>query len=183
MLTEEMDSTPARPSVIIGAILVNKEGRIGLGTSPKWNERYILPGGHIEGGEGIKEALKREVREEIGITIDSKKIAFLNPSDNLTHHNGKKHMVFINCICWDVNGSTWELNEEFSSWEWMTVEQALEHEKVLESIKSSIREGARKNLINPPALNVELSMGRSELNTVKTGCLIMMVAFLIWLFL
>ena len=37
----------------------------------KWHDRLTLPGGHIELGKTAKEALKREIKEEIGLNIES----------------------------------------------------------------------------------------------------------------
>lgn len=37
-------------------------------SSPKWNG-YVVPGGKIEDGEAEEDALRREIREELGIEI------------------------------------------------------------------------------------------------------------------
>src|SRR6266702_1480574 len=54
------------PEPTVGALIVNKEGRILLTKSHKWFDKYTLPGGHIEVGETMKEAVIREVKEEVG---------------------------------------------------------------------------------------------------------------------
>ena len=40
----------------------------------RWDGRMGLPGGGVEEGESLKEALKREIKEEIGITIKEEKL-------------------------------------------------------------------------------------------------------------
>ena len=45
------------PEPTVGALIVNKEGRILLTKSHKWFDKYTLPGGHIEVGETMKEAV------------------------------------------------------------------------------------------------------------------------------
>jgi len=55
------------PEPTVGALIVNPEGKILLAKSHKWFDKYTLPGGHIEVGETMKEAVRREVKEEVGI--------------------------------------------------------------------------------------------------------------------
>jgi 8-oxo-dGTP diphosphatase len=59
-----------RPEVAVGAVAVT-EGRLlvvrrGRGVA---TGRWSLPGGRVEGGETIAEALVREVREETGLDV------------------------------------------------------------------------------------------------------------------
>lgn len=52
-------------------------------------EYYFFPGGHIEFGENTKEALAREIKEELGLTI--KKHSFIGSSEHMFIEEGKKH--------------------------------------------------------------------------------------------
>lgn len=52
----------------VGAVLYDDQGKIFLMTSPKW-KGYLVPGGRMEEGETEEEALRREIREELGIGI------------------------------------------------------------------------------------------------------------------
>ncbi len=62
------------------AVLVNPEGKIlfvcdaGAGDHSNSAGRWDLPGGRMDAGETPLEGLTREVREEVGIEIDSKKV-------------------------------------------------------------------------------------------------------------
>jgi 8-oxo-dGTP diphosphatase len=49
---------------------------------------YFFPGGHIEFGESAIEALKRELKEELALSI--KKCSFIGGSEHLFTENGKK---------------------------------------------------------------------------------------------
>lgn len=51
----------------VKALMINSKDEILLGYS--YNS-YQFPGGHLEYGETIKEALKREIKEETGINIE-----------------------------------------------------------------------------------------------------------------
>ncbi|MFQ5847843.1 MAG: NUDIX hydrolase [Candidatus Methylomirabilales bacterium] len=64
---------PPRPVVAVGAIVV-KAGKVLLvrrGTEPS-RGRWSLPGGAVDLGEGLWEAVVREVREECGIDVTVK---------------------------------------------------------------------------------------------------------------
>jgi 8-oxo-dGTP pyrophosphatase MutT (NUDIX family) len=50
---------------------------------------YFFPGGNIEFGENTKEALTREIKEELGLSI--KKLKFIGGSEHLFTEDGKKH--------------------------------------------------------------------------------------------
>ena len=53
----------------VGPVLYNSAGELFLMTSPKWGSNYVIPGGAIEAGESEEDALRREIREELGIEI------------------------------------------------------------------------------------------------------------------
>lgn len=53
-----------------GGVVVRKEGDrilVALVTEPGFNE-YILPKGHVESGESLEQAARREIAEEAGFT-------------------------------------------------------------------------------------------------------------------
>nr|MDD3720471.1 NUDIX hydrolase [Candidatus Gracilibacteria bacterium] len=53
---------------IARCILQNKEGKIIL-VRHKGKNIWVMPGGHIENKENIYDAIKREIKEELGISI------------------------------------------------------------------------------------------------------------------
>jgi len=59
---------------IVVAGFVVKDGKVLLAKRPKSKklapDKYHLPGGHVEYGEDLKSALKRELQEEFGIEVD-----------------------------------------------------------------------------------------------------------------
>ena len=62
------------PEPIVGAFILNDNNEILLMVSPKWDNQYTVPGGHIEIGETIAETVVRETKEEIGIDIEFIKV-------------------------------------------------------------------------------------------------------------
>jgi len=61
-----------RDLLVAAAVLVDKQGRVLL-VANDWSRRgkvrYTLPGGMVEAGETILDAIKREVREETGLRV------------------------------------------------------------------------------------------------------------------
>ncbi len=77
-----------RPSVY--GVIFNK-GKI-LMLRTKSNGKYFFPGGGIEPGEKMKEALHREIKEEVGITVKIGKLLhfkeqffYYDPGDEAFH--------------------------------------------------------------------------------------------------
>lgn len=65
-------------------------------------EYYVIPGGGVDEGEDLQEALKRELREELNIEVEVIDLAFKTESDDRIEY-------FYNCKY--LNG-TFELNGE-----------------------------------------------------------------------
>jgi mutator protein MutT len=62
---------PDRPILAVGAVVV-RDGRVLLarrGKAPSYG-LWSLPGGAVELGERVKDAVRREIREECGIEIE-----------------------------------------------------------------------------------------------------------------
>lgn len=84
---------------VIVAALVEKEGRylfLRQGkTDGAYKEMLHIPGGGVEPGENLEEAIRREVREEANIEIsDIKPINF--DSENIPLYKGEPHqLVFL----------------------------------------------------------------------------------------
>lgn len=58
-------------AIAFGALIINKQGQILLakrGVAPH-KGKYDLPGGFLEYGEGGHQALRRELKEELGIKV------------------------------------------------------------------------------------------------------------------
>jgi 8-oxo-dGTP diphosphatase len=69
-----------RPKVGVGVIVI-KDGKVLLGKrkGAHGEGSWAFPGGHLEFGESIEDCAKREVMEEVGITIKQiEKFTFTN---------------------------------------------------------------------------------------------------------
>ncbi|HLD07378.1 MAG TPA: NUDIX domain-containing protein [Candidatus Nanoarchaeia archaeon] len=76
-----MAQSPTYPEPCVGGLVLNPEQKILLIKSEKWFGKYVLPGGHIELGETMEQALQREMREETGLDVfDMSEIALRTPA-------------------------------------------------------------------------------------------------------
>jgi nucleoside triphosphatase len=84
---------PRGVEVITGAIILNDRDEALLCHSPKWN-MPTFPGGHVEPGERLEDAVRRETMEEVGLAADV--IAFLGHVEifwSRPHFTRDAHMV------------------------------------------------------------------------------------------
>ena len=112
------------PEPTVGALIVNADDEVLLIRSHKWRGRYVMPGGHIELGETMEEALRREIREETGLEI--RDLAFIGFQefiyDDAFWRRG--HYVFFDYAC-RTDGTEVVLNDEGQEYAWVSLEQAL----------------------------------------------------------
>src|SRR6266851_2322801 len=87
------------PEPTVGALIVNNEGKILLAKSHKWFDRYTLPGGHIEVGESMIDAVRREVKEEVGLDVEVVETLLVQEAIFAPEFFKKKHFIFIDFYC------------------------------------------------------------------------------------
>ncbi len=87
------------PEPTVGALIVNEQGKILLARSHKWFDKYTLPGGHIEVGESMVDAVKREVREEVGLDVEVVDMLLIQEAIFASEFYKKKHFIFIDFYC------------------------------------------------------------------------------------
>ncbi|EDS76522.1 NUDIX domain-containing protein [Clostridium massiliodielmoense] len=110
------------PEPTVGAIIFNPHGEILLCKSHKWGNKYVTPGGHIELGEKMEDALKREILEETGLKIYDIKLISLKESIYSDTFHEKKHFIFIDYIC-KTDSSNVILNDEAEEYEWVNLDK------------------------------------------------------------
>ncbi|CAH2215421.1 NUDIX domain-containing protein [Tepidibacter aestuarii] len=110
------------PEPTVGAVIFNPEGKILLCKSNKWNDQYVIPGGHIELGEKMEDALKREILEETGLHIYDIKLISLKESVYSDTFHEKKHFIFIDYQC-KTDSINVQLNDEADAYEWVDLEE------------------------------------------------------------
>jgi nucleoside triphosphatase len=113
------------PEPTVGALILNAEGALFLMRSHKWRGQYVVPGGHIELGESMVQALHREVKEETGLDIHD--VEFLCFQEFIYDEAfwKRRHFIFFDFVCrTDSNEAT--LNSEAEDYRWIRLEDALD---------------------------------------------------------
>jgi len=96
---------------------------------------WEFPGGKVEAGESLEQALARELLEELGITP-----AKTSPLLKVPHDYGDKHVLLDVCVVWAFTGEASGL--EGQALEWISVERLEEfqfpaaNKPIVEAVKS-----------------------------------------------
>jgi nucleoside triphosphatase len=96
---QKASQTQVYPEPTVGALIVNKEGKVLLTRSHKWFDKYTLPGGHIEVGETMIEAVVREAKEETGLDVEVVELLLTQEAIFAKEFWKKKHFVFFDFLC------------------------------------------------------------------------------------
>jgi len=113
------------PEPTANGLIFNQKGKVFLVTSPEWKGKYVIPGGHIELGETIEQALKREIKEETNLNIFDIKFITLQEFIFGEEFHERRHFIFLDYAC-KTKTTNVALNEEGSDYIWTTLDKALE---------------------------------------------------------
>ena len=110
------------PEPTVGALIFNREDRLLLVRSHKLRDQYVIPGGHIELGETMEQALRREILEETGLRISD--IRYIGMQEFIYDEVfwEKRHFIFHDFAC-RADDCCVRLNEEAQSFVWATLEE------------------------------------------------------------
>lgn len=129
------------PEATVGAVILNSEDKVLICKSNKWNQQYVIPGGHIEAGEKMEETLVREVKEETGLEVYDIQLLGITESIYSKSFQNQKHFIFIDFICRSDSDQV-VLNEEAESYQWIELSQIEDYE--LEEFTANLLQELRK---------------------------------------
>ena len=98
-----------------------------------------MPGGHIEPGEKINEALLREAKEEVGLSLKSEGVFAFGELINSKDFIRPGHFIYFDIFC-KTNDSNVKIdNKELNGYKWVMPQEALEMD-LAESYDKTIRD-------------------------------------------
>jgi nucleoside triphosphatase len=112
------------PEPTVGALIFNRQGKLFLMRSHKWKGKWVVPGGHIELGERMEDALRREVKEETNLDIYDLEFLCFHEFIYDERFWKRSHFIFFDYACrTDATEAT--LNDEAEEYRWVTLDEAL----------------------------------------------------------
>ena len=112
------------PEPTVGVFIFNQAGELLLLKSHKWPGTHVVPGGHVELGERLEEAVIRETKEETG--LDVYEIEFINFQEFIydTSFWKRKHFIFFDYAC-RTDSTEVQLNDEAEDHIWVPLDAAV----------------------------------------------------------
>ena len=102
--------------LVVAAALIDMDNRVLLAQRPKGKQLeglWEFPGGKLDAGEGPEEALIRELREELGVTV---KPACLAPLTFASHAYEDFHLLMPLYVCRRWEGFVQPLDGQALKW-------------------------------------------------------------------
>ena len=126
--------------VLVSGILKNDKDQILLllrGGKNKTNKgNWQLPEGKVEFGEQPDVALKREIKEEIGMDVVSSQILF--PFSSVIEALGEKHQIIRLIYKVNCEGEGVHLDEDHDDYKWFSVLDIQRIEKTVDGLKEIV---------------------------------------------
>lgn len=106
------------------AVIVNKEGNV-LIHKRSDNEAWSLPGGQMKLGESISECILREIREEMGLDVQIKRLIgiYTSPKVVFEFPNGDVFQSFVVAFFCKTKNKNVVLNYESTSHKWVSIKK------------------------------------------------------------
>ncbi|MGB2965018.1 MAG: NUDIX domain-containing protein [Anaerolineales bacterium] len=118
-----MNSEKRYPEPTVGALIFNPEGKLLLVKTHKWKGKYTIPGGHVELGETLVDALKREVAEETGLEVVNHEFLCYQEFIYDPSFWEQRHFIFFDFIV-QANDQEVQLNDEAQEYLWVDLKDA-----------------------------------------------------------
>lgn len=114
---------PAGPVVGVGAVVV-QDGKaliIKRGHEPRKGE-WSLPGGRVELGESLREATRREIKEETGLDVEVGPLVEAFDRVHRLEDRVRYHFVILDYLCVPIGG-TLCAGDDAEDAVWVTAEE------------------------------------------------------------
>lgn len=103
---------------------------------------WVLPGGHVKYGERVEEAIKREMKEELGVSVKIKKLIGIYSDPK---RDPRYHTVSAVYLCQRTKGKI-KLNQEGSEFKFFPLENlprkiGFDHREIINDFKKNKKAG------------------------------------------
>lgn len=114
------------PLSTVGALVTNDRGQILIVKTTKWRGTWGVPGGKVEWGESLVDALIREFQEEVGLELTQIRFALLQEAVFDAQFFQPAHFIMINYYAFSAS-DTIIPNHEIVEWAWVTPQVAMSY--------------------------------------------------------
>jgi ADP-ribose pyrophosphatase YjhB (NUDIX family) len=122
------DETAPKPNSIVpavSAVIFSTNKRKLLLQKRADNYKWSLPGGQVDPGENVEEAIIREVKEETGFDIIVQKLTgvYSNPNHIIAYADGEIRQQFSICFLCEITGGTKATSDESIEVRFFSIEE------------------------------------------------------------
>ena len=110
------------PEPTVGALIFNEDDQLLIVQTHKWHGNYTIPGGHVELGEHLVEALGREIKEETGLILSRADFLCFQEFVFDECFWEQKHFIFFDFLCRVKPGEV-GLNDEAEEYIWVDLDR------------------------------------------------------------
>jgi nucleoside triphosphatase len=105
------------------AALIAYQNKVLIVRTHKWSGLWGVPGGKIDYGEDTLTALKREMREEVGLEIRDVQYAFYSDIIEDSKFYKPAHFLSLEFVAYSDSNKV-STNEEIAEFAWVSLEEA-----------------------------------------------------------